>query len=928
MLDKCVSKYKAKNRAEHVVEIEANFSRLLLEVDFTALPSFPQDLNSRKIIPWTLIQRILGYTERQLKTLMLFLTNKQRYLDHPSSLPPNMPNFYWDKDEFNMIRNRFLGVRSHPSGVPTFEETMHDLLFTESALSPSPAAPVVKEEPMKNVASGKAKTTSSHHFKPIDAENVLQRFQSSPSGSSSADRLEWAQEEAKRHPLDTYSKHTLGQLKLAELGIDLSEFRDDRIPGLEKLIPVQKHAISSDSPPSAESDLNDLEKLAKLAKNEENLQSGSKPLLPEHGVVSVEVLGYPEGTRIGDHDKEIGTEMTTTGEESKKKVGTRKDANTGAATTSDGENASDKTSGSEETSSDQKAEGSKAEGEGAQSASKGESEAGGEGAEAQDPDKVDWVQLRREAEVEAKLEAERYVAWEKQLIEQFDEEGEENMLERLAYDSDEALERFAEFVTKPDLQLLHDYNAKSVDTHHLTVNKHLLKRVIMTKWSLLMKQANQLDYLPAFPVHMEYLNIIRAALLNQIELTFWHTVPHKPAHRQALQKQVMESFIVSTKFHRRLMIHMDPLIWGTTHYTPEDSFDELLLGLTNVELYHGQFEKDNPVVFPSPLGKIAPRVELRQLPDPNERFWAEKREEVLERLEKMKFFNRQRKPYFLGLAGALVLGGLGYTAYTFATQDDDTFSDRIAIEASITKTQVLAAADRVGFAASFLASATLNLFKGIAWLFTYSMDRATPEPAFMEDESDGASLALNSVLSTDLQPLVPSHLVREDTGGYHYYKFMQQKSRQERAQEQALLRDAYVLYEQLPHDPALQAEVKATKDRIQDAIRLAQLRQYQKQKSDFAAAVPRQPRLPTMPDWFEMPENRFWDQVPSLRYYAPDAEKFWRRPNWYYHPDDEPVSRMLTPDEHLFGKEAKMTSEGHVMNPGPNPWRQRPVDDL
>jgi hypothetical protein len=978
--------------------LTSEFESQLKELQKIPPPTFPLDISPLKMIPWTTIQRLMGYTDRQLKTLMLFLADKSRYTSNLTSRPQNMPGFRWDLSEFNAIRNRFMGIRLHPSGNPSREEMLTDLLFGierdssphldgRSALAPASAeakahATIATESSHAMVDStlsetgkynfylqpfGESFSYSSHPapshswidqprmlVKPVDSRIVLR--------GTVKDRLEWAREEARLYPLDETTKLSFGQLNLVNLGFDASLFEDTSLSGMQKLMPVHLHAKLGDKELSNEEFLIRLEKLASVTTTNPNkhvvsmMEGGDDstfsssiqdqnshppPPVPIDEVIKVECITYEPGQRI-ELDEPVGMGLAVVSDatsmavtlDSAKTLATDSTETTTTTTEIEGETPSSSTS--EMPPNKSNAEEKKPKGD---DDDEEDDEAEVETPKPKsDPSEAafDLAAETRAASEDARLEAQAFVEWEAKVSGRYSD-GDGDDYEAAGLDSDgletfdlfnsETLDLIEEYATNmhhSDIPPELDYPIDKVNAEYLIGQRRQLNFLIMSKWARLKRSAKLLDLEEAFPANIAYLNALRSIWLNQLELTYWHAIPYRNEHRKLISEMAEQNLVLSAKMHRRLMVQMGPLIWGTSHYVPQDSFGELFLGMTPYEMHHSNFSSNRAIM--TPAGPIIPKKDLRGYPDPEEsEIWAKKRLEYQREMNSRRLLNRKRTGILVVILALAAFYGFGNAVYNHLQQDEDSLDDRIRVETQILKTNVVAAFDRAGFAFQLAGKMILNIGKGIAWLFTYSIDKIEPIAGLLQKQVDEALAAVPE------GGIVPTHLMSAETSGYHYREHMKTKLDAEVKRDMSIIAEAYDIYENRAHSPELQAKLKEKKDKIDDAIRLAQLRQYEKQKRDYAMAehLPSVISRPEMPEWFPLPENRYWDQIPALRYHAPHAEKFWKRAKWAYHVDDNAPKVPLRPaDEHLFHSSAKVSTEGIVIDPGIHTWLPRGVDDL
>jgi hypothetical protein len=892
---------------------------------------------------------------------MLFLANKERYMNDKRSRPPKMQGFFWDFNEFQTIRNRFLGIRAHPSGVPSTEEKLHDMIFGDVSL----AIEQRKQEQMSPVgkSSSGLSSSSSHIISPSTLEDMNRRIGNIGANEEPMNRLDWARREAELNPLPTSIKLTPGQLALVKQGVNPSYFVDPSLPGLEKLVPVQRHLNLSNQAANEQEAFRRFEELSQLASRDtpehqiwkSMLQSSAatSPNIFSDGVVSAEITYFEGNAREAiakllanskpDQPKAL-TEANTEAGSSNVTSDVKGDAPPPSAEAS--ESGQGNPSSSESSQEESKSE--KGDGE-SKKEEEGEKKEGSEAEEeaAQAPKPVDWAKWEKEAEEQAREEAERFVEFEESMMHRSagDATRQAPMVDgKVVSDYSELEESDDPFdamnhalpkvITEESiLKSLYDdkrtpYNMKTLEnTEYLVRQRRQLIQLVMTKWTLLHKQMHDLDLHVTHPALLTYTNILRTTWINQLDLVFWNSAPFDPEHRGSFQLAFSEAMLHSKKFQRRLMVDMAPIIFGTQlPFIPKDNFGEVFHGLTPFELVGRDFNSSKQPLFSTPWGNLKPYTTLKPIIDPMDRMRRDQLDAKRAILESRNPFSKQRRRYYALAAALAAAFGLGLMTYNFFQQDEDTAVDRIATEASIFKTRLIAAADRVGTAVMHIGSLFLNVGKGVAWIFTRSVSRIdqTTLDALNGDSGSGVPSIPNGAL-------LPPQLVKPETGGYHYYEWLEEQNRKETERKRQLIQEAYDLYERRATDPEVVLENKRHKAIIDNAVRLAQLRQYEKQKRDYANAELKEPELPNMDDhpWFVMPENRYWDQHPLYRFLPPDAEKFWRRRNLQYHPDDNaPKVRILTPDEHLFDPAAKISKGGHVDSKGPNPWLARRVDDL
>lgn len=941
-------------------------------------------LEPAKLIPWTSIQRLLRFTDRQLKTLIIFLADKTTYMRDRQSKPPKIEGFFLVHSEFNAIRNHFIGIPMHPSGVPTREERIFDLLFTEPPLRE------LKKEAEKarhRIASRSALRTPSSSSSLLDPLSILPvkpisflKNASTDSGDSGdpihseasllpESRLDFARREADLHPIDPLSltKYSHGQASLLSKGVDPSLFEVDRqLKGLDKLMPLPASSSSLSSLSSLQSAVERLDSLiesCKVAeKEEEERRGGSKGKgtkiglpAPADGVVDVKFLRYEPNERI--EVEEETRELVDVEVEKKEKGVGRKEENASSGEGGEKENASEGGDKKEKTS------------EGGDKKEKASEEEEEEEEEGEEKKKKDWQKYEREGKAEAEKEARERVKREEERRERrYEKEKEEDerrrdvpledqhdprvqiRLEnkeaarkgRLAWAERGAKEEVEEVmaerrgemgrlgvVASKDMQRVwasqNGMRSEEIDEEQLIKRRERMKRLMMTKAEVLKKQMRELEYDAAFPMQRDYIDILCTTWLNTIDIAFWYMAPHKEEHRLTLSQKFADQWALSEKYSRRLIIHSSPLIWRSTlPYIPSDELGESDHGHIITE--DAMTDMDG-LLIPTSHPDGSPRFITRKsfyrfISDPLDRYiWAKKRDEVMEIVKRRSLTRDPRKlALYAALLAAALLASFLSLVYSYYDQDEDSLPQFIATEASIAKTRSFAALDRIGSASLLVAQFPSKLISGVSWFFT--------KPTLHAPEIDSAA-ADSAPLPPFSPKALPPHLVHPSTGGYHYHQWLNANQLEKARYEQSLLDNALFLY-QNRNDPSVLSSIHATRSSLDDAIRLAQIRTYEKQKRDYQLARPKQAQIPKdLPDWVLIPDNRFWDQSADLRFLPPTAEKFWRRTNWAYHPEDKvPDSRMFAPDDSLFDPRSVISPEGHVIEKPFSPWVARPVDDL
>lgn len=901
--------------------VEGEFYRLLYQALEQGVPAPDAAVSPTRLIPWTLIQKMLGYSDRQLKTLILFLANKNHYLEDAKSRPPKIDGFYWELSEFKAIRNHFLGVPMHPSGLHTREERIFNLLFTE----PSSDALAVLAKRAQSTHDSQTSRRSSH------IQNTSSRYAFEPvkpyTGhgysadpevipgteipASKMDRLAFAQQEAAKHPLDGTTKYTAGQAALIAKGMDPALFAPaQNLRGLDSLIPLPS-AISSSS--DIDEIISHMKKVSSLYKpTEEQLKEAQSPPAPlsADGVTSVRFLPYASHERINleeEHREVLDPSAVPKKEESVQEAGEKSSpAAEGDSATSESKDGADtKKANGEEDTTKEKAEGDEKKTEGEETPVDDEDD--------ETKKAINWAKLQQDYHIQEIAEARSKVAKESQIF-NFTEDSTSNDLPLPdPYDPFHA-QRERKFLESRGGADAPEYFMDELDIEHLIGQRRQLQRLLQIKSELLKKQMRLLDIKDSFPAAYECVETLYHSWNISLDLTFWKAAPHQFQDRATLSEMTLQHWTLSSKFTRRLQVDLAPIIWGHKSFIPKDSFGETVIGLTLGESIFTKYESDAVLVSPDGQNVWKPDFHFRELADPEEKLlWAAKREEWEAGMEARNPFNKKRLSIMGVLAVLAVIAGAGSIVYAYINQDEDTLPQRVSTEATILKTRLAAAADRVGVGALTLGSLFLKAFTGFGWLFTDT--RFAQSALAMDDFVRFAPMSPREL---------PGYLVRPETGGYHYDDWLNAGMAEKFAREQALISDAVSLYERRSRDPELQSQIKAQKAKIDDAIRLAQLRQYEKQKRDFANAVVKEAELPEMPDWFEMPENRFWDAPSEFRFIPPTAENFWRRSNWAYHPDDKaPEVRMLAPGEALFHHDAQISTEGLVQKHPFKPWRSR-----
>lgn len=903
--------------------VESEFYRLLHQVSLQGEPKADPNVMPARLIPWTRIQKMLGYTDRQLKTLILFLADKQRYVEDPKSKPPKIDGFYWDVNEFKAIRNHFVGIPMHPSGVPTREERIFNLLFTAPSsqkLATLAKRAQVSHESQSSRRSSHIQTSgSSYSFEPITS--TLPRGASNEDAQvestdiSKMDRLAFAQQEAAKHPLDSTPKYTAAQASLIAQGMDPSLFETlPSMKGLDSIVPLPSATAYSHD---LDALMRQAEKIAELyAPSEDRIKASQvSPPVPVDGITSVRFLPYAPHERIA-LDVE-STELTDPSKAPPKddKVSTAEGETSAATADAKPSESSASSEKKEDTASDESKEKS-AEGE-----KKTDEEKKAEGEEEakfdeEDPDAkvTDWVKYERDMRSIALDEAHQKVALELDALKAHDAN---NVSDIPAFDLQEpvTMYRLSEKLLAAQEPT---YKMEELEVDHLIAQRRQLQQVMWTKAQLLAKQMRLLDIKESFPAAFQAVSILESSWRHHLDLTLWHTAPHKITHRSLLANMMTDQWSVSEKFTRRLLVDMAPLIHGSrSSYIPRDEFGENVLGLSNAEAMFTQF--DELTMIPSADGKgyIVPEFHFRHIADPEEKLlWAAKREKFETEMDKRSITRNPRKLSALTVLLLAALGiSVGSIVYAYATQDEDSLPQRVETEAQILSTRIVASVDRVGVFALKLGDLAVSTLKGLVWIFS---DR---------NRFDTSSVVTEFVRLSALPPRqLPGYMVTPETGGYHYHEWLNAGMEEKVAREQAMIRNAFELYERRNRDPELQKQIKATQTVIDDAVRLAQMKQYEKQKYNFAHAIVKEPKLPEMPSWFEMPENRFWDAPAEFRWLPPTADNFWRRTNWIYHPDDKaPSVPMLSPEEMLFHPLTRISREGHVEKLPYAPWGERPI---
>ena len=898
--------------------IESEFYRLLHQVSLQGEPIPDASITPARLIPWTLIQKMLGYTDRQLKTLILFLADKQHYLEDPKSKPPKLDGFYWDMNEFKAIRNHFLGVNMHPSGIPTREERIFNLLFTEP--SSHRLAMLAKRAQHSHETHSSRRSThlqatsTTYSFEPI-TNSLIPRaatpvstgdYAEGPIHPSKMDRLAFAQQEAAKYPLDgDVPKYTAAQAALIAQGMDPALFETaPGLKGLDSIVPLPSAtAFSRD----IDSFLQQIEKIADAyAPSEAKLKASQiAPPAPVDGITSVRFLPYAPHERISLEEE--STELIDPSKASPKddQVSATTDETAAAA---DAENAESPKKKEEAKSEEGEAKEKKPE--------DGEEKKAEDDADEEPEEKsIDWVNIDREFRHEAATEGEERANTEFELLKMYDSRNNKSDLPPFDPHDPLTVYRRHEEMTSDRLST---YNMEELEVDHLIIQRRQLQQVLSTKAQLLAKQMRLLDIKESFPAAYEAVHILESSWSSTLDLTLWHVAPHKIEHRPLLANMSADQWAVSEKFTRRLLIDLAPLMHRSKlSYIPRDELGEGILGLTPGESLFTSFNEGT--LIPAPDGKsfYEPKFHFRSLVDPEERtIWAAKREEFETEMNKRSILRNPRKLSVIALLMlAAALYGTGSLLHDYLTQDEDSLTQRAETEAKILSTRAIAGLDRMGVAALQVGNLAISAFKGFLWLFDDS------------SRLGQTSMVTEFVKLSALPPRqLPGYMVTPETGGYHYHDWLNAGMEEKVQREQSMIRNAFELYERRNRDPEIQKHIKETKAVIEDAVRLAQLRQYEKQKYNFAHAVVKEPKLPEMPDWFEMPENRFWDAPAEFRWLPPTAEKFWRRTNWLYHPDDKaPAVRMITPEETLFHPDTQLSTEGHIEKLPYAPWGPRPI---
>ena len=909
--------------------IESEFYRLLYPILEKGAPEAVANIPVTRVIPWVSIQNALGYSDRQLKTLILFLANKAHYLSDMKALPPKMAGFFWEKNEFHAIRNHFLGVPMHPSGIPTREERLFNLLFTEPPAQVLAAIAKKSQLAHDSLAIQRSSFVRSedftyefeaikNHLPTLDDNVGKEARESAQIAASKMDRLAFAQQEASKWPLDSTRKYSAAQASLLAQGLDPSLLAVPKgLEGLENLIPLPSDSSSMD----IEELLLRSQKIAALyAPSEEKMKSAEvKPPMPADGITSARFLPYGSNERfeveenVPKFDEEAAEKQLKAYQEGEV-VEVEAEAEDGVKEA--GEEATEELK--EGTGKEEEKEAAKeGEKEGEKEGAKEGEEEAEEAEEAAEDDEYDGPEIKKlnrgllHRAMENRLKKDIGSVF---TVKDEDWKSAEDILVVDPYDPLEKINAKAMRKT-----FAGDYILEKLDEEHLIVQRRQLQQLIWTKWQLLNKQMRLLDIKESFPGAYLATDILQHSWSNSLEATFWSYAPHKIEHQTMLAKAYLDAWAASEKFSRRLFVEMMPMIYREEpFFIPKDSIGEREIGQLFSEAVFTPSQQGGAIS--SIDGKIyMPDNHMRLLVDPEEKnIWAKKREEFESEMDRRSIAGNPKKMSILALLLATAfIAGTGSVLYDFIHQDEDSLPQRWKIEADIMVTRTVAALDRVGAAAIYLAELSATAVSKLLWLFQSTVNE------------DDYRLAASFAHFTPLPPRqLPGYMVTPETGGYHYHSWLNAGMTEKLAGEQAMIAQALYIYENRNRDPQLQRQLKEKKAQLDDAIRHAELRQYEKQKRDFALAERKQPKLPDMPEWFEMPENRFWDAPTEYRWIPPHADNFWRRANWAYHPDDKaPKSRMITPDEILWQPNAKITTEGRVQKLPFQPWRERSIPD-